>query len=274
MLTMRLDFRPFRLHPEPLQIRRALQFVTSPTPAELRQCIEQPAAQHGVVFEEGLVNQILTDIKGQPGTLPLLQDTLRQLWLRDNPVDDRTLNKSSCGDRRRRGSLRQRADAVYARKKKQSRSEAEQQTMRRVFLRLVEVPGQGTSASPSFPGADPRLLFGIRASYRAGADRREAPSQQPGRKGRTGGAFDQGTAELAHESLLSAWPTLTEWLNEAREVLFIRNRLSHDAQQWQRLRRQSPGDASGADEELWSGTRLSNALEPRPRRLQYRARGA
>ena len=268
VLTMRLDFFDrFDSYPELLQqIRRALQFVTSPTPAELRQCIEQPAAQHGVVFEEGLVNQILTDIKGQPGTLPLLQDTLRQLWLRDNPVDDRTLNKSSyvaiggVG-----GSLRQRADAVYARKKKQSRSEAEQQTMRRVFLRLVEVSGQGTSA-PIVSRRRPLACFSAseQAIVRELIEEKLLVSSLE-EKAVQGGAFDQGTAELAHESLLFAWPTLTEWLNEAREVLFIRNRLSHDAQQWQRLRRQSPGDASGADEELWSGTRLSNALELRAR---------
>ena len=34
-------------------------------PDELQKVIEQPAAKHGVVFEEGLVEQIIKDVEGQ-----------------------------------------------------------------------------------------------------------------------------------------------------------------------------------------------------------------
>ena len=93
VLTMRSDFFDrFDLYPELLdQVRLGLRFVTSPTPEELRQCIEQPAAQHGVVFEDGLAEQILSELKGRPGTLPLLQYALDLLWTTDQPDDDKTL---------------------------------------------------------------------------------------------------------------------------------------------------------------------------------------
>ncbi len=57
-----------------------LHLVTDMHPDELRQAIEQPAAKHGVIFEEGLVEQIIEEVEGQKGYLPLLQYTLDLLW--------------------------------------------------------------------------------------------------------------------------------------------------------------------------------------------------
>ena len=89
-------------------------FVTSPSETELRLCIEQPAARHGVTFEAGLVSEILQDLKGRAGALPLLQYTLDRLWKEDNPTVDRTLNTApyrALGGVT--GALRQRADELH-----------------------------------------------------------------------------------------------------------------------------------------------------------------
>jgi hypothetical protein len=62
---------------------------------ELRLAIEQPAAQHGVVFEEGLVEEIINNVQGQAGYLPLLQYTLNLVWeteVKNHDIGDRTLN--------------------------------------------------------------------------------------------------------------------------------------------------------------------------------------
>ncbi|MEM7594703.1 MAG: hypothetical protein AAF383_24925 [Cyanobacteria bacterium P01_A01_bin.83] len=58
---------------------------------ELRQAIEQPAAQHGVILESGLAEKIIRDVRGQAGSLPLLQYTLNLLWQNED-LSDRTLN--------------------------------------------------------------------------------------------------------------------------------------------------------------------------------------
>jgi hypothetical protein len=58
---------------------------------ELQQAIELPAAKHGVIFESDLVEEIVRDVRGQAGSLPLLQYTLDLLW-KDENLSDRTLN--------------------------------------------------------------------------------------------------------------------------------------------------------------------------------------
>lgn len=265
VLTMRLDFFDrFDTYPQLLQwVRDGLQFVTSPHSDELRQCIEEPAAQHGVAFEEGLVQEILSELRGQPGMLPLLQYTLNQLWLRDNPADDRTLNKDSykaLGGVQ--GALRQRADAVYARKKRNLRDGTEQQAMRRVFLRLIDVAGSGSS-SPIVSRR--RRMSSFNATEQGIV--RELVDEKLLVSSVEGDALEQGSTErasveLAHEALLFAWPQLKGWIEQAREVLYIRNRLSGDASHFAEVKAHAP---TNADDELWGGTRLQQALDLRDR---------
>ena len=47
---------------------------------ELETTIVCPAERQGVVFEEGLVSRILDDVGDEPGSLPLLEFALTQLW--------------------------------------------------------------------------------------------------------------------------------------------------------------------------------------------------
>lgn len=80
-----------------------LHLVTDMHPDELRQAIEEPASKNGVVFEEGLVEQIIKEVKGQKGYLPLLQYTLDCLWCECltigsdgySNIKDRILNKAT-----------------------------------------------------------------------------------------------------------------------------------------------------------------------------------
>src|ERR1041384_1957807 len=48
--------------------------------AKLRLAIELPARAFGVYFEPVLVERLLHDVADEPGALPLLQDTLLDLW--------------------------------------------------------------------------------------------------------------------------------------------------------------------------------------------------
>ncbi len=73
-------------------VEQGLHVLTDLSPSGLRAAIEQPAARHGVVFEAGLVEQIIKDVHQRPGALPLLQYTLDLVWNRDDDLNDRTLN--------------------------------------------------------------------------------------------------------------------------------------------------------------------------------------
>ena len=81
IVTLRADFYD---HPLGDELLGPIVAVTSlalavPAPAQLREAIERPAANAGVVFEDGLTDQVLSDVQGQPGSLPLLQFTLEAM---------------------------------------------------------------------------------------------------------------------------------------------------------------------------------------------------
>ena len=56
--------------------------ITPLSGAELREAIEKPAARVGLKFEDGIVDELVTEVLGQPAGLPLLQFTLLKLWQR------------------------------------------------------------------------------------------------------------------------------------------------------------------------------------------------
>ena len=104
----------------------------------------------------------------------------------------------------------------------------------------------------------------------------------------TGG--DQGPgegtsrADLAHEALISAWPTLRNWVDEDREGLRVRAQLADDAQVWTGMNRnpdalyrgrrllaasdwaeRHPGQLAGVEQEfLTAGHDARSASWPRP----------
>jgi WD40 repeat protein len=267
VLAMRADFFD-RFGPHPAfgkQAAAGICLVMDLEASQLRAAIEQPAARHGVVFEEGLVEQIIADVKGRPGALPLLQYTLDLLWHADDPASDRTLHAQSyhrLGGIE--GALRLRADALFGyldKAKTRVRPASEKETMRRIFLRVVDVTGQGAEARAVAKRAHPsefktdeeqRLIAEL-------VDEKLLVSNAAVGQAATAAA---STVELAHEALLSAWPLLKGWIEQAREVLYVRNRLSADESRWIAEKRKNP---DAADDELWSGTRLLQAQDLRIR---------
>ena len=81
LLTLRADFYDRRFqYPELGRLIKNHQIMVFPMEmADLREVIEKPAQLPDVqlTFEEGLVGDLLFDVRGQVGALPLLQFTLR-----------------------------------------------------------------------------------------------------------------------------------------------------------------------------------------------------
>ncbi len=264
VLTMRADFFDrFGPHPQFGKLaERGLCLVMDMHASELRAAIEQPAARHGVVFEEGLVEQIIGDVKGRPGALPLLQYTLNLLWHEDQPGKDRTLDTANYLKLGAvEGALRTRADLLHDfvhGDEREQRPAAQKDAMRRLFLRLIDLtsPGaEGRAVSKrarlaEFTSEQDRALITelVDANLLVSNATARVHGQPPG----------DATVELAHEALLLAWPMLKQWIDHGRQVVYVRNRLVADAQRWEEAEQKGTG---GAKEELWLGLRLQQALE-------------
>lgn len=260
--TMRADFLDqIGRYPELARLaERNLLFATDMTKDELRAAIEQPAAQHGVALESGLVEQIISDVEGRPGALPLLQYTLHLLWEAESLNTDRELKAATYRQIGGvRGALEKRAQALYEFRDVEQRfprSQEEQGWIHSIFLRLVDFSGTGDKARAvsrrvalsSFTGSSDQQLV---------AEFVEAKLLVTGRGEQRSGET-RGTVEIAHEALLTAWRQLATWIEQGREAITLRNRLAVDAAQWQHTIAQDPGRA---EEDLWSGTHLQAALE-------------
>ncbi|GAB7106616.1 hypothetical protein JCM4814A_49300 [Streptomyces phaeofaciens JCM 4814] len=164
----------------------------------LRQALERPAAAHAVAFEPGLVDRILTDLRGRGGALPLLEFLLLLLW---EQQEDRTLTWSAyhrlggVG-----GALTRYADTMYDHLTGQ-----EARSARRVLLQLVGL-AEG-SADTRRPLLEREVRPGDWALVQRLADERLLCLDR-NEKG-------EEVAELVHESLAWNWDRLHLWITDA-----------------------------------------------------------
>lgn len=134
VLTMRADFfdRPLGYPRFGEVFEAALIPVRVPNDEQLAMAISQPAHSVGVDFEEGLIGQIVQDVGGQPGSLPLLQYALTELF------DERDSATITLATYQRGGgvfgALGRRAEALY-----DDLSAPGKQAIRQALLRMVTV---------------------------------------------------------------------------------------------------------------------------------------
>lgn len=222
VLAMRADFLD-RFSPYPILGKIAqqnIQLVTDMHPDELRQAIEQPAAHNGVIFEAGLVEEIIRDIQGQAGSLPLLQYTLDLLWQQED-LSDRTLNIRTYRQLGGvRGALQRHVDSIYQHLKPE-----EQKAVKQIFLRLIDL----NATAKEFDMAEKVVS---RRAYLSEFDRQSVQmtlDRLIDSNLLISNRQEQSTVEIAHEILINSWSTLKEWIEDSKETIAIRNRLSEDA---------------------------------------------
>ncbi|MEO0707922.1 MAG: hypothetical protein AAF050_19960 [Cyanobacteria bacterium J06649_5] len=252
--TMRSDFLDrFDTHPANLLVKATeghRPLITQLHPDELRLAIEQPAAHHGVVFETGLVEEIIKDVQGQAGYLPLLQYTLNMLWeteVSDGGIHDRTLNIQSYRNIGGvRGALQQRVDEIY-----QGLSPSGQLATQRIFLKLVGIGGNTASETDWKPVRKRELRSRFSDPLEQTVLTELIDANLLVSDGAVADESTGATVEIAHEVLLTSWHQLQEWIRENREAIALRNRLHDDVTQW---RPEKP------DDELWSGVKLAKAV--------------
>jgi WD40 repeat protein len=217
------------------------RIISAMTPEELREAIEQPATLAGGRFEPGLVDQLVLEVFGQPGALPLLQYTLLELWRQRRP--DRTMTwqafRAMGGVE---GALAARANAIleadYA-------DEARRALLREALLRLVQ-PGEGTADTRR------RVSLADLAPTAGGEAEARALIQRfvDARLLVLGADAGAPLVEVAHEALIRAWPTLAGWIEAAREDLRVQRQIEQAVREW-------AANGESADF-LWAGVRLAN----------------
>ena len=212
--------------------------IGAQTPDELRESITVPARLVGLEFEPGLVDRILSDVGSEPGRLPLVEFALTEIWQRR---DGRRLTNQAYDEIKGvSGALARRAEAEFARLNSEEQTGAQ-----RLFSRLVRV------ARPDEAGEDTRQRTEL--SEADTLAKRVAQRLADARLLVTGSEAGTGTisVEVAHEVLIRNWERLRGWLNEDREFLLWRQRLSGLLAEWER--------ADESDEALLRGPLLIEA---------------
>jgi len=243
ILTLRADLydRPMS-YPELGRLIVQRQVLVWPMEVQdLRAVIKRPAALPDVQlsFEGNLVGDLLFEVQGQVGALPLLQFTLEQLFEQRNGHTLTLQTYQQIGGVK--GALAKHAEATYA----ALPSEEHRRLARALFLRLID-PGlteQDTTrrraaiTEVSLPDARQTALL-----------KETADAFVKARLLTTNEVVGVTTIEVSHEALIREWARLAGWLRDAREDIVLQQGISADAAEW--LRRQMPTDRLYRDTEL------------------------
>ena len=239
LLTMRADFYPDLMISPLWPVGASQRVEIAPLQGDaLRAAIEKPATAVGVRIEESLISRLLVDAADEPGVLPLLQETMGQLWLQ---MEQRVLSYSAyeklCGhdslvsDGRIVNGLAI-AIAMKADTTLTKLTLNQQLIARRIFLRLIQF-GEGR--------ADTRRQQQMSALQAVGDDLNEfdrtlehlTDHRLLTRSGDD--EEDDSRVDISHESLITGWARLHDWIEERREAEQIRRRLEIRAAEWVRL---------------------------------------
>ena len=245
VLTLRADFygHPLQYPEFGSRLGDGIVNVVPLSSDELEMAAMRPAEGVGVRLEPALVAALLTDVIGRPGALPLFQYTLTELFDRRSGETLRLAEYHAMGGLA--GALTRRAEELFARLDDEQRSAA-----RQLFLRLVNIAENDEWTRRRVPASEILLLdvdllalqtvIDLFSTHRLLVLDRDAVSGSP-------------TAEVAHESLLTNWPRLRGWIEDAREDIKRHVILSVEIDEWH--------EADENPDYLLSGARLEAYTE-------------
>ncbi|MFG1679491.1 NACHT and WD repeat domain-containing protein [Nonomuraea sp. NPDC049269] len=237
------------------------QVIVEPmTEPDLRLAITGPAAAVGLEIEPGLVEIILSELRAgdrpdsaqgyvegfEAASLPLLSQALLNTWERREKGRLTVRGYEESG--RVRDSVRRTADEVLERLPAEDRKAA-----LRIFRRMALITAGGRLARRRVTLSEIHAAGSAHSAERraqveellsAFADRRLLTLHEDG-------------AEIAHDALLTAWPTLRQWLEPDMTAQAVYDQLVEDATQWAGHHRDPAY--------LYRGARLLAVQDSRPR---------
>jgi WD40 repeat protein len=248
LLTLRADFSHHLMqYPALYRLVKAHEKPLFPMEVDdLRATVEQPAALPDVqlTFEGNLVGDLLFEIQGQVGALPLLQFTLEQLFERRS---DHRLTLSAYREIGGvKGALSRHAESTYT----ALPSEEHRKLARTLFVRLIE-PGATEQDTTRRRAA--LSEFTLVDASQTRLMRETIDSFIAARLLTTNEVAETTTIEVSHEAVIREWKRLSDWMREAREDISLQQAISEDAMEW--MRRGKPIDR------LYRGTQLAESQE-------------
>lgn len=249
ILTVRADFYADLMASPMWRAIKTHRMEISPLDEQgLREAIVRPAETVDVFVESALIERLVTDSAGEPGILPLVQETLVLIWSRLERrylalrayealiLPRKAYAYGSAENTPRTGlqvAISRRADATIGRLK----NDYQEAIARRIFLRLIQF-GEGR--------ADTRrqqLVKALKIAKEDPSDFEQTLRHLVDNRLLTlsGEESIKRKADIAHEALISAWPMLRYWILEKREVEQTRRRLTIKAEEWIRLGKKEGG---------------------------------
>lgn len=224
VITLRGDFfdRPLQFHRFGELMRSGLVSIPALAPDGLARAVSGPARNTGLELETGLAAEIVRDVEGQPGSLPLFQHTLAELF-------DHREGRLLTIDAYRRtggvsGALSERAEQLY-----QSLTRVEQDAAENIFLRLVTVDETREDTRR-------RVRRSELESFHVGSTTIDSILQRFGAHRLLSFDHDQvtrgATVEVAHEALIYKWERLRGWIDKSRSDLLLHHRLEWAVREW------------------------------------------
>ncbi|MEU6479815.1 WD40 repeat domain-containing protein [Streptomyces sp. NPDC047017] len=215
-------------HPELRTVLSESQLLVDPMDDdELRASIEEPAATAQLELEDQLTPLILKDLGRATGgrspaeAMPLLSHVLQETWKEREGLRLTVSGYLTTGGFTK--AVATTAENVYRRL-----DTAGQEAVRLMLPRLARVSED--AADTAQPVEWPVLLHGVTDETVA----RDAIERFADARLLT---LDLDTVRISHEALLGAWPQLSRWIDEDRDVLRARQQLSSDAASWERSER-------------------------------------
>jgi WD40 repeat protein/DNA-binding SARP family transcriptional activator len=258
--TLRADFfdRPLAYGDFAELVRARTEVIVPLTAEELERAISGPARRVGARVDSALLAQLVSDVAGQPGALPLLQFTLAELFDRRH---EGTLTMRAYEDLGGvAGAVAHSAEEIYGTLTREQKAAA-----RQLFLRLVEaadgaVTRRRVLRSELFSIVEdaPEMEAAVDAfaSRRLLSLDRDAETRAP-------------TVDLAHEALLHAWERLRRWIDEARDDLRTQRQLATAVREWLDARREPSFLIGGSRLEQLESWRARSGLGLTPAEREF-----
>ncbi|HZZ46288.1 MAG TPA: AAA family ATPase [Pseudonocardia sp.] len=229
VLAVRADFYSYCLtHPALAEALQQRQMLLRPmTVTEMREAINRPAKEVGLVLEPGLVELVLHEAgvsaerttradSAAAGILPLLSHALQATWQR------RQAGRLTVSGYRRSGGITGAIEATAERAWSELDSTGQAAALR-VLMALTRVSNDGHDTRRR--ATKTRLLTQNRD--------REATERalETFTRARLISS-DVQDVQITHEALLRAWPRLRRWIDRDREALLHAQTLEEDAARW------------------------------------------
>lgn len=236
---------------------------------DLREIIERPASDVGLMMHGQIVKELSAQFSGEAASLPLLQFILLKLWKKrqSNRINWEAYEEFNSPIE----VLKETAISVYS----EIESEGQGDAVKRVFLDLISVEGDGNE------DRDPKLKLGIgRDEFVRERVRRKTLykhdetkdvvdkilsrfvdscilRQTVNHEHSQNNVEDDGSDifEIAHKDLIQCWPSLQGWLRENDDDAKTKRRLLANHRAWVRSARKTAYLLRG--EQIESAKKLS-----------------